>query len=175
MTSFHDLVISRRSIRKYTGEPLDPEHVKLILEAALMSPAGKRKNPWHFIVIEDKDTLKSLSEAKDQGALPIAGAAIAIVVCANPDDSDTWVEDLSIASIQMQLQCRDLGLGSVWVQMRNREDADGNSATYNIRKILEIPAPFEVLSVISIGHPDEERKPYDTSKLQWEKVHIGKF
>ena len=53
MTSFHDLVISRRSIRKYTGEPLDPEHVKLILEAALMSPAGKRKNPWHFIVVED--------------------------------------------------------------------------------------------------------------------------
>lgn len=175
MESFHDLVINRRSIRKYTGEPLDPEHVKLILEAALMAPAGKRKNPWHFIVVEDKDTLKALSEAKDQGAMPIAGAAIAIVVIADPNESDTWVEDLSIASIQMQLQCRDLGLGSVWIQMRNREDADGNPASYNIRKILEIPAQYEVLSVVSIGHPDEERKPYDTSKLQWEKVHIGKF
>ena len=175
MQSFHDLIINRRSIRKYTDEPLDPEHVKLILEAALMSPAGKRKNPWHFIVVEDKATLKALSEAKDQGALPIAGAALAVVVVANPADSDTWVEDLSIASIQMQLQCRDLGLGSVWIQMRNREDSDGNTATYNIRRILYIPAPYEVLSVISIGHPDEERKPYDTSKLQWEKVHIGKF
>ena len=170
MQSFHDLIINRRSIRKYTDEPLDPEHVKLILEAALMSPAGKRKNPWHFIVVEDKATLKALSEAKDQGALPIAGAALAVVVVANPADSD-----LSIASIQMQLQCRDLGLGSVWIQMRNREDSDGNTATYNIRRILDIPAPYEVLSVISIGHPDEERKPYDTSKLQWEKVHIGKF
>ena len=141
MQSFHDLVINRRSIRKYTDEPLDPEHVKLILEAALMSPAGKRKNPWHFIVVEDKDTLKALSEAKDQGALPIAGAALAVVVVANPEDSDTWVEDLSIASIQMQLQYSDIGLGSVWIQMRNREDADGNSATYNIRRILDIPAP----------------------------------
>jgi len=175
MNSFHDLVISRRSIRKYTGEPLDPEQVKLILEAALMSPAGKRKNPWHFIVVEDKEVLKALSEAKDQGALPIAGASLAIAVVANPEDSDTWVEDLSIASIQMQLQCTDLGLGSVWVQMRNRFDSDGNTASYNVCKILNIPAPYEVLSVISIGHPDEIRKPYDTSKLQWEKVHIGKF
>ena len=175
MESFHDLVINRRSIRKYTDEPIDPDHVRLILEAALMSPAGKRKNPWHFVVVEDKDTLKALSEAKDMGAAPIAGASLAIAVVANPEESDTWVEDLSIASIQMQLQCRDLGLGSVWVQMRNREDADGNTATYNIRRILSLPDNFEVLSVISIGHPDEERKPYDTSKLQWEKVHIGKF
>lgn len=175
MDSFHDLVINRRSIRKYTDEPLDPEHVRLILEAALMSPAGKRKNPWHFIVVEDKEVLKQLSEAKDQGALPIAGASLAIAVVANPEESDTWVEDLSIASLQMMLQCTDLGLGSVWIQMRNREDEAGNSATYNIRRILEIPAPYEVLSVISIGHPDEVRKPYDTSKLQWEKVHIGKF
>lgn len=175
MDSFHDLVINRRSIRKYTAEPLDPEHVKLILEAALMSPAGKRKNPWHFIVVEDKEVLKALSETKDMGAAPIAGASLAIAVVADPNESDTWVEDLSIASIQMQLQCADLGLGSVWIQMRNREDADGNSATYNIRRILSIPAPYEVLSVISIGHPDETRKPYDTSKLQWEKVHIGKF
>lgn len=175
MDNFHDLIIARRSYRKYTGEPLDPEQVKLILEAGLMSPAGKRRNPWHFIVVEDKDTLKALSQAKDQGAAPIADAAIAVVVCANPEDSDTWIEDLSIATHQMSLQCTDLGLGSVWIQMRLREDADGNSATFNIRKLLEIPAPYEVLSVLSIGHPAEVRKPYDTSKLQWEKVHIGKF
>lgn len=175
MTSFHDLIIARRSYRKYTGEPLDPEQVKLILEAGLMSPAGKRKNPWHFIVVEDKAMLKALSEAKDMGAAPIANAAIAVVVCANPEDSDTWIEDLSIATHQMSLQCADLGLGSVWIQMRLREDNDGNTATYNICKLLEIPAGFEVLSVLSVGHPDEERKPYDTSKLQWEKVHIGKF
>ena len=175
MNSFHDLVINRRSIRKYTGEPLDPEHVKLILEAALMSPAGKRRNPWHFVVVEDKEVLKALSQVKDNGALPLAGASIAIAVVANPEDSDTWVEDLSIACYQMQLQCTDLGLGSVWIHIRNRFDTDGNTATYNTCQILEIPAPYEVLAIISIGHPDEIRKPYDTSKLQWEKVHIGKF
>ena len=175
MISFHDLVIHRRSYRKYTEELLNPEHVRLILEAALMSPAGKRKNPWHFIVIEDKQALEALSKAKDNGAGPIAGAAMAIVVCANPEESDTWIEDCSIASHQMLLQCADLGLGAVWIQMRNRGDEQGNTANFNIQKLLDIPAGYEVLSVISIGHPNEERKPYDTEKLQWEKVHIGKF
>lgn len=175
MNSFHDLVIHRRSYRKYTDELLTPEQVRLILEAALMSPAGKRKNPWHFVVVEDKATLKALSEAKAQGAAPIAGAALAVVVCADPNESDTWVEDCSIASLQMMLQVQDLGLGSVWIQMRNREDADGNDASYNVRRILDIPANYEVLSVVSIGHPDEDRKPYDTDKLQWEKVHIDRF
>ena len=175
MNSFHDLVIHRRSYRKYTDELLNPEHVRLILEAALMSPAGKRKNPWHFIVVEDKQTLETLSKVKDNGAGPIAGAALAIVVCANPEESDTWIEDCSIASHQMLLQCADLGLGAVWIQMRNRGDEQGNTANFNIQQLLGIPAGFEVLSVISIGHPNEERKPYDTEKLQWEKVHVGKF
>ncbi|MBE6331089.1 MAG: NAD(P)H nitroreductase [Bacteroidales bacterium] len=175
MNSFHDLVIHRRSYRKYTSELLSPEQVRLILEAALMSPAGKRRNPWHFVVVEEKETLEALSKVKDSGAAPIAQAALAIVVCANPNESDTWVEDCSIASLQMMLQCADLGLGSVWIQMRNRGDENGNTATYNVQQLLQIPANYEVLSVISIGHPDEERKPYDTEKLQWEKVHVGKF
>ena len=175
MNSFHDLVINRRSYRKYTDQLLSPEQVRLILEAALMSPAGKRRNPWHFVVVEDRATLQALSEVKDAGAAPLAQAALAIVVCADPEESDTWVEDCSIASLQMMLQCADLGLGSVWIQMRNRADANGNTATYNIRQLLQIPANYEVLSAISIGHPNEERKPYDTEKLQWEKVHIGKF
>ncbi len=175
MNSFHDLVIHRRSYRKYTEELLSPDQVRLILEAALMSPAGKRKNPWHFVVVEDKDVLSALSKAKDAGAAPLADAALAIVVCASPEASDTWIEDCSIAAHQMMLQCTDLGLGSVWIQMRNRNDADGNTANFNICQLLQIPAGYEVLCAISIGHPNEDRKPYDTEKLQWEKVHIGKF
>lgn len=175
MQDFHSLTIARRSYRKYTDELLTPDQVRLILEAALMSPAGKRRNPWHFVVVEERDVLEKLSVVRDMGATPIAGAALAIVVCADPAESDTWVEDCSIASHQMLLQATDLGLGAVWIQMRNRFDADGNSATYNVRQLLSIPSNYEVLSIISIGHPDEVRKPYDTEKLQWEKVHIGKF
>lgn len=165
----------RRSIRKYTGEPVDPEQVRLILEAGLMAPAGKRKNPWHFVVVDEPEKLKALSETRAMGTAQIANAALAIAVVANPEDSDTWIEDLSIATIQMQLQCTDLGLGSVWCQMRMRENADGVPAPYSVRQILEIPAEYEVLNVLAIGHIGEERKPYDTEKLQWEKVHTQKW
>lgn len=175
MNSFQDLIIHRRSIRKYTGEQIDPDQVRMILEAGLMAPAGKRKNPWHFVVVDDPEVLKKLSETRPMGTAQIANAAQAIVTCANPEESDTWVEDLSIASIQMQLQCTDLGLGSVWCQMRNRENADGVPAPYLVRQLLDIPAEYEVLNVIAIGHIGEERKPYDTAKLQWEKVHVEKF
>lgn len=175
MENFHELMRHRRSIRKYTGEPVDPEQVRLILEAGLMAPAGKRKNPWHFVVVDEPEKLKALSETRAMGTAQIANAALAIAVVANPKDSDTWIEDLSIATIQMQLQCTDLGLGSVWCQMRMRENADGVPAPYSVRQILEIPTEYEVLNVLAIGHIGEERKPYDTEKLQWEKVHTQKW
>jgi len=175
MNSFHDLIIHRRSIRKYTGEPIDPDHVRLILEAGLMAPAGKRRNPWHFVVVDDPEVLKKLSEVRAMGTAQIANCAMAIAVVANPADSDTWIEDLSIATIQMQLQCADLGLGSVWCQMRMRENADGVPAPYAVRQILGIPEEYEVLNILAIGHIGEERKPYDTEKLMWEKVHTEKW
>jgi len=175
MENFHELMRHRRSIRKYTGEPVDPEEVRLILEAGLMAPAGKRRNPWHFVVVDEPEKLKALSEARSMGTAQIANAALAIALVANPEDSDTWIEDLSIASIQMQLQCADLGLGSVWCQMRMRENAEGVPAPYTVRQILEIPAEYEVLNILAIGHIGEERKPYDSEKLQWEKVHTQKW
>lgn len=175
MTSFHELMRNRRSIRKYTGELIDPDQVRLILEAGLMAPAGKRRNPWHFVVVDDPDILKKLSLVRDMGTSQISSCAMAIAVVANPADSDTWIEDLSIATIQMQLQCTDLGLGSVWCQMRMRENGEGVPAPYSVRQLLGIPAEYEVLNVLAIGHIGEERKPYDTEKLQWEKVHVGKW
>ena len=72
MDSFHNLVIHRRSIRQYTGELLDPDQVRMILEAGLMAPAGKRRNPWHFVVVDDPETLQKLSEARPMGTAQIA-------------------------------------------------------------------------------------------------------
>ena len=120
MKSLHDLLIHRRSIRKYTQEALSPEAVKTILEAGLLAPSSKRCTPWEFIAVEDNETLARLSECKTSGAKPIAGAALAIVVTADMTLTDTWIEDASIAAILMQLQAADLGLGSCWIQVRGR-------------------------------------------------------
>lgn len=175
MKDFQELIKNRRSTRKFTDEPLTPEQVESILKAALMSPASKSKNPWQFILVEDKDTLQKLSQCKEHASKLIAGCALAIVVTADPFASDVWVEDASIASIMMQLQAEDLGLGSCWVQIRQRFTAANTPSDEYIRELLDIPMQLQVLSVIAIGHKAQERPPFDEEKLQWEKIHIGKF
>jgi nitroreductase len=86
-----------------------------------------------------------------------------------------WIEDASIAALVIQLQSHDLGLGSCWVQVYNREKEDGLTAEEYIRRLLDVPAHYAVLNVVSIGYSDEERKPYDEEKLAYEKIHEEKF
>lgn len=173
MENFHDLLINRRSIRRYTSEPVDADQVRLILEAALMAPSSKSVRPWQFIVVEDKEMLEKLSHCKANYATSLASAPLAIVVTADTTRSDVWVEDASIAAVLMQLQACDFGLGSCWVEVRERFGADGVPAEEYVREALGIPEHFAVPCIITVGHKDEERKPINTEKLLWEKVHIG--
>ncbi len=173
MENIHELLVNRRSIRRYTSEPIEPEAVRLILEAALMAPTSKSSRPWQFIVVEDKDMLQRLSECKPAGAAPIAKAAFAVVVAADPQLSDPWIEDASIAAAYMQLQAADLGLGSCWIQVRGRYAHDGTPSEEYVQELLGMPETLPVVCVMTFGHKDEERRSCDTSKLLWEKVHIG--
>lgn len=175
MEQFSELIKNRRSIRKFTSEDLNQEEVVNLLKAALMSPSSKRTNPWQFIVVDDKETLDKLAHCKENGASFITDAALAIVVAADPLASDVWIEDASIASIMIQLQAEDLGLGSCWVQVRERFTAAGMSSDEYVHGILDIPMQLQVLSVIAIGHKGMERKPFNEDNLQWEKIHINKY
>ena len=112
MKDFASLIKNRRSTRKFTSQLLNPDQVAAILKAGLMSPASKRKNPWQFVVIEDKEMLEKLSLCKPHGAAFLEGCALAVVVLANVMESDVWIEDASIASIMMQLQAEAVGAKS---------------------------------------------------------------
>lgn len=175
MENFHELLIRRRSIRRYKAEPLSPDHVKLILEAGLLSPTGKNCRAWHFIAVDDPDMLRRLSEAKANGAGPIAGCALAVVVAVDITESETWAEDASIAATDMMFQACDLGIGSCWIQMNGRLAADGTPAEDIVGELLGLPEQVQPLCVVTFGYPDEERKPQNTEKLLWERVHVGKF
>ncbi|RHJ92561.1 nitroreductase family protein [Parabacteroides bouchesdurhonensis] len=175
MESFATLIANRRSTRKFTDQLLSPEQVELILKAALMAPASKRSNPWQFVVVEDKEMLKTLARCKANGSSFLEGCALAIVVLANVMESEVWIEDASIASIYMQLQAEDLGLGSCWCQIRNRQTEDEMDSSQYVRNVLNIPYQLEVLSIIGIGYKDQVRKPFDESHLQWEKIHLGTY
>ncbi|WP_297329675.1 nitroreductase family protein [uncultured Bacteroides sp.] len=175
MENFSELIKARRSMRKFTGEELTQEQVVTLMKAALMSPTSKRSNAWQFIVVDDKEKLKQLSYSKEQASQFIADAALAIVVTGDPLASDVWIEDASIASIFLQLQAEDLGLGSCWVQIRERFTAAGVPSNEYVHEILDIPLQLQVLSIIAIGHKGMERKPFQEENLQWEKIHLNKY
>ena len=175
MENFSELVRLRRSMRKFSDEPLTPEQVETLMRAALMSPSSKGKHAWHFVVVEDQAMLERLSHCKAQGADFLAGAPLAIVVLGDPQESDVWVEDASVASTVLLYAAEDLGLGACWIQVRERYMEDGTPADSVVRALLDIPEPLRVLSIVAVGHKGMERKPFNEDRLLWEKVHIGQF
>lgn len=175
MENFSELVRTRRSMRKFTEEELTQDEVVALLRAALMAPSSKGTHAWEFVVVDDKPLLEQLAHCKDKGAELVAGAPLAVVVLADPQVSDVWVEDASVASTLLLLQAEDLGLGACWVQVRNRSMADGKPAEEMVRAMLHVPEHLRVLSIVAIGHKGMERKPFNEDRLLWEKVHINTF
>ena len=175
MNDFNSLIIKRRSIRHFTPELIDAQDVKLILEAGLLSPTSKSSQAWQFIVVDEKDMLERLSHCKAHAAEPIARAPLAIVVAVDVTKTEPWIEDASVAATFMQLQAADLGLGSCWIQVRDRYGADGTPAQEYVQEALGMPETVSVVCILAIGHPAKERKPQDTENLKWEQVHIGKW
>lgn len=175
MKTFSDLIKQRRSTRKFTEQELTQDEVVTLLKAALMAPTSKRSNCWQFVVVDDKTTLAELAQCKQQSADFIAQAALAVVVLADPLTSDVWMEDAAIASIYLQLQAEDLGLGSCWVQVIERMHDERETSNDFVHGVLDIPRPLQVVSIIAIGHKAIERKPFNEDNLQWEKIHINKY
>ncbi len=165
-----ELLRKRRSIRKYTGEAIDKISRELLIEALLRAPSSRDIKPWEFIVVDDPKLLSKLSEAKEHGSQFLRAAQLGIVVCADSTKSDVWIEDCSIAAILVQMVAVSLGLGSCWIQIRNRKYKEKKTSEKYIRDILGLPSQIKVESIISIGYPGETRKPVAKSELQYTKI-----
>ena len=170
-----ELLRKRRSIRKFSREKIDPETLELLIEAALRAPSSRGIDPWEFVVVDDRELLAKLSESKEHGSAFLKNAPLGIVVCADSTKSDVWVEDCSIASILVQMTALSLGLGSCWIQIRNRNHAGGRSAEDHVQQLLGLPEHIRVESILAIGHPDESKKPIPSNNLQHEKVKRNHF
>jgi len=174
MASFLELCQQRRSIRKYTAQPVEQEKIDYILKCALMSPSSKRLNPWEFFVLQvagDRlqvadEPIRQLAQSKTYGAQMFDTAMAAIVVAVDSSLTDTWQADGAIAAQNMLLAAEEQGLGACWCQIYNRDESE-----QMVRELCNIPENLNVLCVISLGYKDEERKQYDLEKLKYEKIH----
>ena len=175
MNDFIELLRKRRSIRKFTPERVGEETVELLVEALLRAPSSRGINPWEFVVVDDPEILSALSRSKRHGSEFLKGAPLAVVVCADGTKSDVWIEDCSIASIIVQMAALSQGLGSCWVQIRNRPHDGNRSAEEYIRELLGLPEHVVVESVVGIGRPGERKRPVPAKDLQYEKVKRNRY
>ncbi len=172
---FIELATRRRSIRQFQNRPIEKEKVDLLLEAALRSPSSRGLNPWRFIVVDDPRIIANLSAAKPHGAAFLKNAPLAVVICAEPEISDVWVEDAAIASIFVHLAATDLGLGSCWIQIRGRDHDAKQSAGAFIAGLLGIPEGVEVESIMAIGYAAEEKAAHPTDRLLYDRVSYNAY
>jgi len=169
------LLQDRRSIRKYQDIKVEAEKIDTLIEAALRSPSSRGFNPWEFVVVTDKDILDKLSRSKEHGSAFIKNAPLGIVVCADPNKSDVWIEDTSIAAIIMHLTAASLGLGSCWIQIRERMYSPTEPSEPYIAGVLNLPAAMKVLAMVAIGYPAEQKPSHEKDKLQYEKIHFDTY
>lgn len=165
-----DVIFARRSIRKYIDRPVSQEDLRRLLEAAMAAPSSRDRKPWEFVAVTGRETLDRLAEAHPHGKM-LAGAGAAVAVCGRPDISpDYWVQDCSAATENLLVAAAALGLGAVWLGVHPREDR-----TAAVRQVLGIPEEIPVLSLVSIGHPAEEKEPrtqYDETRVHREKWQV---
>lgn len=166
---------TRRSVRAYNGEPIPDSALERVLEAGLLSASGRGLRPWELIVVRKRETLDALARCRAAGAQMLTGADAAIVVVANADAADTWIEDCSIVMANMHLAADALGLGSCWIQGRMREASDGRSTNDYVADALGIPAGYQLEAILSLGMIDEHPAPRELDEALQAKVHREAF
>ena len=168
---FMDVLLKRRSTRKFNTEPITKEELDYILKAGLLAPSSMNRKPINFMVVERKETLEKLSKAKDHGAELLAGADKAIVVIADSMIADTWIEDSSIALTYMHLAATDLGIGSCWVQIHMRKK-DGVYAESVVRDIVKIDEHYRIAGILALGYSDDIPEPHSLEDIDKTKIHF---
>lgn len=170
-----ELLRARRSIREYTGKPIEPQKLDILKEAVLRAPSSRNIDPWEFVFVDQRELLQKLSTAKPHGAKFLAEAALGIVVCADGDKSDVWIEDCSIASILVQMVAQSIGLGSCWIQIRKRMFDDKTTSEDYIKGVLNMPGHVKVESIVAIGYAAEIREPLPREELKDERIRINGY
>lgn len=171
-----DRIMHRRSVRQYTEEKIADDVLDQILYAGLAAASSKNRRPWEFVVVRDKDMLNRLGECRPSAGNLLGKCDTAIVVAADSELVDVWVEDCASAMTQMHLMADALGVGSCWLQVRLRKAPDGVTDTQDIvRSILGIPEKYGVMAILTLGVPASHPGAKDISTLPLEKIHYEHF
>lgn len=164
-------IVTRTSVRQYTLDPVSDAQISAILQAAMAAPSGVNRQPWEFVVIDDRSLLDRLASDLPYAKM-VSKAQVAIVVCGNKErflegaDDNLWEQDCSAASENILLSAHALGLGAVWTCLYPHADR-----METVSKILHLPDNIVPFNLIPIGHPAHDHAAMD--KWHPERVHIN--
>jgi len=159
-----EALFTRRSIRKYTRDAVAEGDLKTILEAGMNAPSANNRQPWHFVVVDDRAKLNAIMQVHPYSRM-LAQAPVAIGVCADTDISPQyWQQDCSAATENILLAARALGLGTVWLGVYPAQDR-----VSGIRSLLGLPENVQPMAIIALGHPAAEAGRVE--RYRAERVH----
>lgn len=169
-------ILHRRSVRQFTDTPIPEDKLNSILYAGLAAASSKNRRPWELIVVRDRAMLEQLSTCRAGAGNLLCQCNAAIVVAADADAVDVWVEDCASAMTQMHIMADALGVGSCWLQVRLRTTADGQRETQDVvRELLSIPEKYCVMGILTLGMPASHPGPKEIGDLPLEKIHHERF
>lgn len=163
-----DVLLRRRSVRKFTDESVDGQVIEELLNAAMSGPSACNRCPWEFFVITNENTLDLLRESSRFTKM---NAPLAIVVCGNLSRAlplrlnPYWIQDCSAATENILLRATDLGLGAVWCGIHPQKRAEKR-----VKEILSLSDKLIPLNIIWIGRPAEFPEPrvqYDSKRVHY--------
>ena len=168
-------IFQRRSIRKYTDQPVEPEKLDLLLQAAMAAPTAMNCKPWEFVVVTEPE---KLAQFRSRLIFGNRNAPAAILVCGNPRLSTNpaarlfWQQDCSAATENLMIAAVSLGLGTVWVGVHPVADF-----VRIVREITGLPRHVTPLALIYVGYPLEQkpaRTQFDPARVHAQVYQKGK-
>ena len=162
-------IMTRRSIRTWTDEPVVAEEQKIILDAAMNAPSAADARPWHFVTIDSRAVIQKFTEMG--GTEMLAESTLMVLVCGDVSKEiypGFWPQDCSCAAQNMQLAAHDIGIGCVWIAVYPIEER-----VQLCREILNVPDSITPFALLAMGVPNEVLPAED--RYDGTRVHLNNW
>ena len=161
-------ILNRKSVRQFTDKAVEKEKIEILLKCAMAAPSARNRQPWKYVVVDDRDLLDKLAEELPYAKM-LFSSTLGIVVCGDVRDKEDltaqsyWPQDCSAATQNILLAAEAMGLGACWTACYPKEDRETTT-----RKFVNMPEGINPFCVIAIGYPARENQVID----KWKEENI---
>jgi len=163
-------ILTRRSIRKYSDEPISREKMEELIRYGMYAPSARNCQPWHFVLLNDRDIFLKI-EAFHPYTQMLKHAQWGIVVCGDEQlahTPDYWPVDCAAVTENILLAAHGMGYGAVWLGIYPRQER-----VAAMKDLLGLPPHIHAFSVISVGYPDQVLPLPE--RFHPERIHLNKW